>query len=1049
MSEFKNEKLGSNITMTNNHTMYIKTLLVTALTIFSLQLFAQKGKTKTETKTTNTTDVKLTSAALGKISARHIGPAVMGGRITSIDGVNADPRIMYVGTAGGGVWKTTNGGSNFEPVFDKHCQSIGSVAIDQTNPDIVWVGTGESNMRNTVSVGNGIYKTTDGGENWAFMGLPNSEHISKVIIHPTDHNTVFVAVPGKLWSNSADRGLYKTTDGGKTWEKILFVNDSTGCADFAINPNNPNTMYATFWQFRRKPFAFNSGGGGSALMKSTDGGKTWKKMTSGLPEGDVGRAAITMAKSAPENMVAIVESKKTGLFISADGGDTWKEQSADDNVCARPFYFSTIVVDPIDAKRVYRPAFEFSYSEDGGYSWVRSQNSAGWLHSDMHALWINPKNTSQMYVGTDGGVYMSVDRGNNWIFLNNIPVSQLYHVAIDDQDPYYVYCGLQDNGSWRAPSQSPGGIKNGDWRNVGGGDGFWVQPDGEDHDVVYSEYQGGHISRNELKPNVSQDIQPKEKPGDPKYRWHWNTPIVRSATNKKRIYMGSQFLFASDNRGITWNKISSDLTTNDPNKQKQEESGGLTNDNTSAENHCTIFTIAESPLDGNIIWVGTDDGNLQVTTDGGKNWTNVANKYKQCGVPAQTWISSIEPSRFDKNVVYATFDNHMYGDVKTYVARSTDMGKTWKMLASESFKGYANKVKEDIVSKDLLFLGTEMGLYTSIDGGNNWVQMKGNIPEYCLVRDIAIAPRTNDLVLATHGRGILIVDDISVLRTITQEMLNSNVMVLPSKPTPVGVGHFGQGWPELGGYTGSNSNEEVQISYYLKQRVNKGNVKVEIYDANGKFLVDLPGTKRKGINVITWNMRIKPPRVAEGGSKADWTSTIGPMVEEGKYKVKIVTADNTAEGTFELVNDPKSTATAEEKKQNRDVLAKAIKMQEDLANLMDSVTAEQKKIKDMVDESPVIKEYYDSLENIRAELVPVKEGRSVGFVDEQKMRDKVSDIYAGVLFYQGIPTTSQKEGLNKLDHDMGDTKTKLEDRKKTYRPKVTEALTKKGKNGPY
>ncbi len=737
------------------------------------------------------------------------------------------------------------------------------------------------------------------------------------------------------------------------------------------------------------------------------------------------------------------------MFISADGGENWKEQSADDNVCARPFYFSTIAVDPTDAKRVYRPAFEFSYSEDGGYSWVRSQNSAGWLHSDMHALWINPKNTSQMYVGTDGGVYMSVDRGNNWIFLNNIPVSQLYHVQVDDQNPYYVYCGLQDNGSWRAPSQSPGGIKNGDWKNVGGGDGFWVQPDGEDHEVVYSEYQGGHISRNELKPNLGQDIQPKEEPGDPKYRWNWNTPIVRSANNKKKLYMGAQFLFMSENRGITWNKISPDLTTNDPAKQKQEESGGLTNDNTSAENHCTVFSIAESPMDEKMIWVGTDDGNLQVTQDGGKTWTNVANNYKQSGIPAQTWVSSIEPSRYDRNVVYATFDNHMYGDVKTYVGRSTDMGKTWKMFASDAFKGYAHKIKEDIVSKDLLFLGTEMGLYTSIDGGATWVQMKANIPEYCLVRDITIEPRTNDLVLATHGRGILIVDDISALRKINAQMLNSDIAVIPTKPTPVSVGHYGQGWPELGGYTGPNSNEEVPITYYLKQRVNSGNVKVEIYDDKGIFLVDLPGTKRKGINVITWNMRIKPPRVAEGGSKADWTSTIGPMVEEGKYKVRIVINDKSAEGEINLVADPRSTATALEKQKNRETLKKTIKMQEDLANLMDSVMAEQKLLKDIKDLSPVIKEYYDSLENIRAELVPVKEGRSVGFVDEQKLRDKVSDIYAGVLFYEGIPTTSQTQSLVKLDHDMTETKHKLEEEKKTYRPKVREELKKQGKNAPY
>ncbi|MFN8299392.1 MAG: hypothetical protein U0T75_09815 [Chitinophagales bacterium] len=1022
--------------------------IITALLLVAVcfSATAQKNKGK---ETPAAPVAKLSSAALGKMEARHIGPAVMGGRITAIDGVNADPRTLFVGTAGGGVWKTTNGGSQFKPVFDKHCQSIGAVAIDQTNPDIVYVGTGESNMRNTVSVGNGIYKTTDGGENWVFLGLPESEHISKIAIHPTDHNTLFVAVPGKLFSNSSERGLYKSTDAGKTWSKILFVNDSTGCADIAINPKNPDIIYATFWQFRRKPYAFASGGPGSSIMKSTDGGKTWKKIHKGLPEGDIGRAAITLAPTDPNKIVAIVESKKTGLFISSDGGENWNAQSADDNVCARPFYFSTIVVDPLDASRVYRPAFEFSYSEDGGFSWVRAQNSSGWVHSDMHALWINPKNTSQMYLGTDGGVYMSVDRGNNWLFLNNMPVSQFYHVAIDNQEPYYVYGGLQDNGSWRAPSQSTGGIENGDWKNVGGGDGFWVQPDGEDHEIVYSEYQGGHASRLNLRTNQWQDIQPKAGIGDPKFRFNWNTPIVKSPTNPKRIYMACQFLFRSDNRGVTWERISPDLTTNDPVKLKQEESGGLTNDNTSAENHCTIFTLSESPLDANMLWVGTDDGNLQLTLDGGKTWTNLANNYKACGVPAQTWVSSIEPSRFDKNVVYATFDNHMYGDVKTYVARSNDMGKTWTMLRSDVFKGHAHKIREDIVSKDLLFLGTEMGLYTSIDGGANWTQMKAHIPEYCLVRDMVIDPKTNDLILATHGRGILIVDDISPLRKINAQLLASDVQYIPSRPTPVTNGHYGQGWPDAGGFVGPNSSEEAPIAYYLKQRVNSGSVTVQIFDQKGNKLVELPGTKRKGLNKITWNMRVAPPRVAEGGSKADWASTVGPMVSEGKYKVRIVVNDLSSEGELDLIDDPHGSFTKQEKEENRAAVERVTRMHEELAVVMDSLLSEEKQIKETKDLSPVIKEYYDSLEAIRKSLVPVKEGNNVLFVDEENLREKVSDIYWGVNFYEGKPTTSQQEGLNTLQKEMNEARTKIEDRKKTYRPKVKAELKRLGRNEPY
>lgn len=655
-----------------------------------------------------------------------------------------------------------------------------------------------------------------------------------------------------------------------------------------------------------------------------------------------------------------------------------------------------------------------------------------------------------MYVGTDGGVYMSVDKGNNWIYLNTIPVGQLYHVQVDDQEPYNVYCGMQDNGSWKAPSQSPGGIENGDWKNVGGGDGFWVQPDAEDHELNYSEYQGGHISKYDGNEKQFQDIQPKAGEGDPKLRFNWNTPIVRSVNNPKRLYMASQFLYKTENKGITWEKISPDLTTNDPNKLKQEESGGLTNDNTSAENHCTIFTIAESPLDINMIYAGTDDGNLQLTTDGGKTWTNLAKNYAASGVPAQTWVSSIEPSRFDKNVVYATFENHTYGDMKTYAAKSTDMGQTWKMFTSDAFKGYAHKIKEDLVSKDLLFLGTEMGLYTSIDGGNNWLQMKGHIPEYALVRDMTIEPRTNDLVVGTHGRGVLIVDDISPLRKINAELLNQDVAVLPDRPYAISNGHYQYFWDSEYGYVGPNSSEDAVITYYLKNRLNSGNVTVQIYDNQGKFVVDFPGTKRKGLNIITWNMRMKPPRVAEGGAKADFgASTTGPLVRPGRYKVKIVANDKTAEGELTLIVDPKAKTTEAEREENYSAVMRTYKMQEDLATLMDSVLAEQKQIKDLQSEAPVVKEYYDSLEAIRAELVPVKTGRTVLFADEEKLRDKISDIYFGVAYSDFKPTTSQNDGLNRLQRDMSNVDKKLAERKKTYRPKVNAALQVKGKHEAY
>lgn len=963
--------------------------------------------------------VKLTSAALGMMEARHIGPAVMGGRITALEGVNRDPRIIYVGSAGGGVWKSVTGGTVFKPVFDKYNQSVGALAIDQDHPDTVWVATGESNMRNSVSVGNGIYRTTDAGANWTKLGLDSTEHISRIIIHPKDPNTVYVAAPGHLWDDNTQRGLFKTTDGGKTWSKILYIDAKTGCADVIMDPKNPETLYAAMWQFRRTPYSFSSGGKSSGLYKSLDGGKSWKKIQKGLPEGEFGRICLALAPSDPKNLFAIVESKSTGLYLSNDGGESWTPQSSNTNVTARPFYFSLIAVDPTNPKRVYRPAFSFSMSDDGGKSFSEASNAGGWVHSDMHALWINPNDPSNLYLGTDGGVYVSFDKGNNWLFLNNIPVSQFYHVAVDNADPYNVYGGLQDNGSWMAPSQSVGGIENGDWINVGGGDGFWVQPDGTDNNIVYSEYQGGHMSRYNKKTNESADIQPYPMPGENKFRWNWNTPIVKSPVNPNTIYTGSQFLFRTRNKGITWERISPDLTTNDPKKQQQEESGGLTVDNSSAENHCTIFTIAESPKDENVIWVGTDDGNLQVTTDGGKTWTKVNTNIK--GMPAQTWVSSIEPGRFDKNVVYATFDNHAYGDVKTYVYRSSDLGKTWTSLSTGDLQGYAHKIREDLVNPDLLFLGTEFGLFVTIDGGKNWCAMNAKIPPTA-VRDIVIHPATNDLVLATHGRGVLIVDDISPLRQLNQKLLESEAALLETRSVPLTGGHYGGAFPSAGGFVGQNSTEEAVIIYYLKDRANTGDLKVEIYDKENNLVGSVTGTKRKGLNLVTWNMRLKPPRVATGGARVDFGGFIGPLVEPGLYTVKLKKGDKVFDGKLTLIVDPKSPHTAAERQLAYKTVMDIYRMEEDLAYLnqrvlhvRDSVAARMKEAKD-ASLKKSLTAYHDKLEKVRKTLVATKEG--TGITGEEQLREKLSMLYYQVGSFEGRPSDSQIDRIKALQTEM-------------------------------
>lgn len=992
---------------------------------------------------------KFASSTIGALEARNIGSAAMSGRITSIEGVNAEPRIMYVGTAGGGVWKTTDAGTNFKPIFDKHCQSISSIAIDQAHPDTLWVGTGESNMRNSVSVGNGIYRSTDAGENWTKMGLDSSEHISRVLIHPTSPNTVFAAVPGNLWNDSKARGLYRTQDGGKTWAKVLYVDEKTGCAEVIINPKNPNILYASMWQFRRTPYSFSSGGKGSGIYKSIDGGTTWKRLTNGLPEGEFGRVAIALAPTEPDNVLAIVEAKNSALYISADGGNTWKQQSASPNVVARPFYFSTLVVDPKDAKRVYRPSFTFSISTDGGYSFGEPGYFGGGVHPDHHALWINPNYTSQMFLGTDGGVYVSNDRGNSWVFLHNLPVSQFYHVAIDKQKPYKVYGGLQDNGSWSAPSQSPGGINNKDWEELYGGDGFWVQPDLTNPDIIYAESQGGNMSRVNTKTQENLFIQPQPLAGEPKMRWNWNTPIVASSTNPKVLYTGSQYLYKTENQGTTWKRISPDLTTNDKNKQKQEESGGLTVDNSSAENHCTIFAVAESPLDANLIWVGTDDGNLQFSTDAGANWTNVSANYAAAGIPKGTWVSSIEPSRFDKNVVYATFDNHGYGDVKTYVGKSSDMGKTWKMFISNDFTGFAHKIKEDIINKNLLFVGTEMGLFMSIDGGETWVRMKNNIPEYALVRDLVIHPETNDLVIATHGRGIYILDDISPLRELSNELLNNDVVMLKPQPGVLSSRGFGGAYPSAAGeYAGGNYTQDAVIVYYLKERATTGEVKLEYYDANGKFLYDLPATKRKGLNRVTWGMRMKPAKAAKTGSSLDMGGFISPLLDAGTYTIKLKIGDKSYETKMDLVEDKNSPHSLADRQMQRKTALEMFEMVKDLAFFTQQVVDLQgalKENKDKITDETLKKSvqiYADSLEALRKTLANTKESK--GITGEEQLREKLGMLYYQVTQWDGRPTDSHLDRIKGLQTDIDKAKEKAKILNNQYLASVNEALEKAG-----
>lgn len=994
----------------------------------------------------NLTAQTINSATFGMMEARQIGPATMSGRITDIQGVNNDGgKIIYIGTAGGGIWKSSNAGASFKPIFDKYTQSIGSIAIDQKNPKNIYVGTGESNMRNSVSIGDGMYKSTDAGENWTKIGLDSTEHISKVMVDPANSNIIYVAAPGPLWSDSKHRGLYKSIDAGKTWELSLYISEKAGVADLEIDPTNSNILYATSWEFRRLPYAFNSGGTGSGFYKSTDAGKTWKELSNGLPKKPFGRVAIALAPSAPQNLLAIVESENTGLYISADGGETWKSQSATENIRSRPFYFSTLEIDPKDPKRVYRPAFSFSYSVDGGYSFADASNEGGWVHSDHHALWINPNNTNILYSGTDGGAYISLDRGVTWKFCNNLPIGQFYHVSVDKQEPYRIFGGLQDNGSWYAPSAAPGGVLNGDWKSVYGGDGFWTQPDPFDANIVYAEAQGGTMSRVNIKNGTNVSIQPQQAPGDEKLRYNWNTPIVIGASNKKNIYTGAQYLYKSTDRGSNWTKISPDLTTNDKKKQEQEKSGGISADVTSAENHCTIFTIAESPLDENMIWVGTDDGNLQLSNDGGKTWSNLSANYALAGIPKQTWVSSIEPSMFNKDVVYITFENHMYGDHKTYAAMSNDRGKTWKKFESKEFTGFAHKIKEDIVNKNLLFLGTEMGLFASVDGGTEWFRMKNNIPWYALVRDIKIQEQTNDLVIATHGRSIIVVDDISPMRNITPDVAAQDVVMLNKKPISLTMGKYGGSFPNASGeWNGGLPPSITPVQYYLKDRPN--NITMEVYNKEGKLLQKLAPTNRKGYNKVFWNQRSTPPKTAKGGNAMEFGSFIAPQVLPGEYIVKMKVNGKEYTQTLQLVHDAtnKDFTIADRELQHKTSL-ELFAMHERLAKLVDSINTTQTLLKKNIDSTKnaktktLLQGYWDKLEELRLTLVPpVMKGTG----DFKRLRSDITEVYASVSNQEARPSNLQLQRVEVLKSEIEKAEQKNQALKQQFEKKAMDAINK-------
>ncbi len=975
----------------------------------------------------------------GDLKAREIGPALMSGRIIDLENHPTNSKIIYAGAAGGGVWKSENAGATFTPIFDEYAQSIGAIAVDPSDPDnTVWVGTGEIWTRNSVSLGDGLYKSKDGGANWKKIGFEKSERISSIKINPKNPNEVYVAILGALWSDSEERGVYKTMDGGKTWDKILYTNEKTGASDLIMDPSNPNILYASMWEFRRTGWGFNSGGPGSALYKSTDAGKTWNKIHNGFPKGDLGRFAIAIAPSKPELIFAVVESKEDkGLYRSDDAGKNWKLLNSDFGLVVRPFYFSRLVVHPTNPDILAKGGLFGSISRDGG----KTFKSLGEMHADIHDIVFDIKNPEAMFVGTDGGVYRSWDGGATMDMVDNLPLSQFYHISVDNQEPYNIYGGLQDNGSWYGPSSSPGGIEARDWKRVGVGDGFRVLKH-PTKNIIYSEMQGAQqVWRYDVDKNYTKTIQPLPIKEEADLRFNWNAPMAVSTNQPDRFYMGSQFLHVSEDMGDNWKKISPDLTTNDPAKQ-DKESGGISVDKSGAETHTTIFTIAESPLDENVIWAGTDDGNVQITQNGGKSWENTVANIS--GLPKNTWVYHIEASSHNKGTAYAVFDGHTSGDMNTYVYKTTDFGKTWKSIVTNDIIGFARNIQEDYVNEDLLFLGTEFGLFITIDGGKNWSRFTNKMPATA-VHFIDLQKQTNDLVLGTHGRGVIIIDDISPLREVNQSMLSKNVHFFKSKPGIIKEqGGFGGGSTELQ-FVGSNPSSAAKIIYYLKKRHTFGKMTLTIKDQNDKELITLTPGKAKGINVVSWGFRQKNPKVAAGKNFTRGGFT-APRVPAGTYKVVLKKGKKEYTNTIVVQNDPKSQISDSDRVAQRKTTIELFDDMENLAYLVHKVDTYIKAANSLKEDKKFKKDatrVVEALQPLKETLVVTTGDNYVGEA-EPELREKLSDLYAEIANQFEKPSLSQLENKEVLETRL---KKAQEDFEKINKKAISKFEKRKVKEG--
>ena len=912
----------------------IKHILVIGLLLAGSTGFAQKKGAKTEPKAKTI----LNSGLLSTLKFRNIGPALISGRISDM-AVNPNNHSEYYFTAAsGGVWKTENSGNTFTPIFDSQgSYSVGCVTIDPNNTNVVWIGTGENNNQRSVAYGDGVYKSEDGGKSWKNMGLKASEHISKVIVDPRNSNHVYVAAYGPLWSEGGDRGIYETKDGGEKWERILHISDHTGMADLIMDPTNPDVLYAAAHQRRRHVFTYIGGGEESGIHKSTDGGKTWKELKSGLPAGKMGRVGLAVSPVDHNYVYAIIEAedKKGGFFRSTNQGASWEKRSSR---VTSGNYYQEIICDPFDVDKVFSMDTWLHHTEDGGKTFKRTGEKS--KHVDNHCIWVDPTNKNHWRVGCDGGIYETWDHAENWSWISYLPLVQFYKVAVDNDAPFYnVYGGTQDNNSIGGPSATVNnaGIRNSDWYITNGGDGFESQVDPKDPNIVYAQAQYGWLVRYDRQSGEKIGIQPQPKKGEAAFRWNWDAPLVVSNHDHKRLYFAANKLFKSDDRGNTWTAISGDLTRQ-LNRNELKVMGEVQRPEVVMKNKSTtiygnIVALDESPKNENLLYVGTDDGLIQITKDGGQNWTK---KDNFTGVPNMTYVNMLIASQHNENNAYAVFNNHKKGDFKPYVYKTTDQGETWTSITGDlPERGSVYAIAEDHENPDLLFAGTEFGVFVTINGGKNWIQLKGGLPTIA-VRDIAIQKRENDLVLATFGRGFYILDDYSLLKTLTEDKLKQEeAMIFPIKTALEYIpnnpqGGRGKAHGGEGVFLGKNPAYGATIRYYVKaipespkakrQKAEKQAKKDKTditYPTNDEFLAEdnyekpyfvfviknmngdeirrITRPAKKGLNVVNWNLRYPSTRAIKLKTKPPGRYSYpdeGPLVVPGLYKVDLVMVEN-------------------------------------------------------------------------------------------------------------------------------------------------------------